>query len=219
MQTHQHHAAAQAAYAQQQEEQRKHLIQLCNIARSDRKWIDDEWTKIKRDYGGADSLTEMEIDDLERIMAHARRCGFRIKHKRADGRKSRPLSIDAQRSMIRGMWLEMAQLGIVRHADESALGSWLSNSQSANVVTDLALMDAQQITAAINRLREFRVRELMAGEMFCPKCGYTFTPTRKQALAFPNLACDRHTPQASYQWRMTRSGGREPKAHVKTSRG
>jgi hypothetical protein len=215
---HQHHAAAQAEYAQRQEEERKRLVKLCNVARSDRKWSDDEWAAIKRAHGGADSLTDMDIDDLERIMAHARKCGFRIQHKRADGRKSRPLSLDSQRSMIRGMWLEMAQLGIVRHADESALGSWLSNSRSANVVTDLALLDAQQIAAAINRLREFRVRMLTGGEMFCPQCGYAFSPTRKQALAFPKLVCDRHSPQTAYQWRMSRSGGRQPKVHVRRSK-
>lgn len=219
MQTHQQHAAAQAAFAVQQEGERARLVRLCNIAASQLGWkASDLWETIKQEHGGAASLTEMDVPDLERILTFARSKGWKPKHTRTDGKMSRALDQAAQARMLRGLWLEMHGLGIVRQPDESALCQWVSNSRSANVTTDLALLSGQQLDEAINRLRKFREREIMAGEMYCPTCGKAFRPTPKQARALGKLLCDGHVPAVLYLWRTDRLGGRQPKTHVRMER-
>jgi phage gp16-like protein len=216
-QTTQQHQAAQAAFAAEQAAERQRLIKLLQVARRDRRWTDEDWAHIKRTHGGADSLTEMDVPELEAILRYAKECGFKVRHATPGG-KSRPLNMDRQVRMIRGMWLELHGLGIIRDPAESALMSWASNSRSEKVTTDPALWTGEMVDATLNRLRAFRERELMAGSMFCPVCKACFTPSRKQARAFPKLLCDRHAGGVAYQWRKSSLNGRSAKAHVKHER-
>jgi phage gp16-like protein len=219
-QTTQQHQAAQAAFAEAQEVERQRLIKLLQVARRDRRWSDDDWAHIKREYGGAESLTDMDVPELEAVLAHARACGFRPTHTRADGQHSRPLDQSRQARLIRAVWLRMGELGIVRHADESALGSWLANHRNGKVVTDLALMAQDELDRSINRVRAFACREIGGGTLQCPHCGLSFRPNPRQAWAFVQdlIRCDQHSPAVPYQWRRDPMGGRTPKAHVRHER-
>ena len=200
------HRAAQAAFARSEAAERQRLIKLCNVARSDRQWTDEEWAHIKRAEGGADSLTDMDVDELDAVLAYAKRCGFVVRHAKAakaGGANSRPLYMGRQARLIRGVWLTMAGLGIVRNGEESALGSWLANRRDGRVVTDLALLSSDEMDRSINRLRAYFCREIGAGVLFCPECRREFRPSPKQAWAFGRglIGCDGHTDPVPYQWR------------------
>jgi hypothetical protein len=75
------------------------------------------------------------------------------------------------------------------------------NSRDPKVTTDLALLSPQQLHDGVERLKKWRERELMKGELHCPNCGRHFPPSPKQARAFPHLACDGHEPAVRYRWR------------------
>lgn len=192
-----------------QETERKKLVQLCNVAATELGWKNlGLWEQIKTTHGGHKSLLDMTKQELEAVLAFAKTKGFKVRHATSDGGKSRALSPDAQVQVLRGLWLEMHALGMVRSADESALASWVSNSRNPTVTAALGLLTPEQLSEAIERLKNWRIRRLMEGYLFCPTCGYAFKPTRKQAQAYPRLVCDRHAMAegdfaVAYQWSAT----------------
>lgn len=201
------HGAAQARFAVNQEAERKRLIRLCNVAAGELKWKkNDVWEDVKLTHGGQVSLADMDVGGLEKVLAFAKSKGFKIRHKKAGGKSSRPLSQDAQARMLRGLWLEMHSLGFVRAPDESALCAWEVSSREGgerggNVATDLKFLTGEQLDSAIERLKKWRRREIMKGEIFCPECGQSFRPSPKQADAFGRIACDAHQLPVPYGFR------------------
>jgi phage gp16-like protein len=193
------HSAARARFAHARAEQRQKLLGKAHIARKQMGWSDEEWEAIKLSQGGADSLKEMGIEQIEAIIHYAEASGWKPVHKKADGNTSRPLSTKAQAKKLRALWLDMHGHGMVRDADETALRSWLSNSRSPNVTTNPDLMDFQQLDASIERLKQWRKRLVMEAGMECPICKKPFKPSPKQAAAFGRLACDKHRNPVAYQ--------------------
>lgn len=179
MSSHQQHAAAQAVFAADQEAEKKRLIKLCNVARADRKWTDDEWGQIKRQHGHAASLTEMEIDDLEAVLDHAKRCGFKVQHATKSGGESRPIDRTDPARKLRKLWLRGHALGIIKSADESALCGWVSNSHSPNVTALLQSFGPAEWDAAIERLKQWLFQEVQRGRLHCPE--HTHIVPRKAA--------------------------------------
>ncbi len=195
------HASAQARFAHARADLKKALVQKCNVARHQLGWDEDTWLAVKHNHGGADSLTQMDIGELEAVLGHARRCGFKDRYKKADGAKSRALSQESQAKKLRAIWLEMHGLGLVRSPDESALCSWVANSRSPNVTTSLDLLGIDQLSDGIERLKQWRARELMKGEAYCPVCQKPFKLSLKQAKAFGRIACDVHQKPIAYLWK------------------
>lgn len=167
---------AQAKFAANQEAERKRLVKLCNVARSDRGWDDDEWAAIKLGQGGAESLSDMDITDLEAVLDHAKKCGFKVRHKMAGGKKSRAIDQTDPARKLRKLWLRGHALGIIQSADESALCSWASNKRSQNVTALLESFGPKDWDAAIERLKKWLYREIMQGKLVCPACKRASVP-------------------------------------------
>ncbi|SMF94324.1 Protein of unknown function [Methylomagnum ishizawai] len=167
MPTHQQHPAAQSQFAANQEAELKRLVKLCNVARSNLKWNDDEWAAIKRRCAGVDSLRDADIAGCERLLAHAKACGFKVQHKQQDGKKSRPIDRTDPARKLRKLWLRGHALGIIQSPEESALCSWASNSRSANVTALLEAFGPDDWDAAIERLKKWLYREIQQGRLSC----------------------------------------------------
>lgn len=146
-------------------------IQLCNIAAEQLGWKQlGCWDGIKRQHGGADSLTKMDLDQLNNILKHARSCGWKIRHSRGQGRHSRALNQEAQARKLRALWLSMWEHGMIRDPGETALCSWASNSRSPNVTALLPAFTVEMLGAAIERLKQWRKRVIEQGIFRCPEC-------------------------------------------------
>lgn len=167
MQTHQQHTTAQAQFAANQEAELKRLVKLCNVARADRQWSDEEWAAIKRRCAAVDSLRDADIAGCERILAHAKACGFQVRHKTTGGKKSRPIDRTDPARKLRKLWLRGHALGIIQSREESALCSWASNSRSANVTALLEAFGPDDWDAAIERLKKWLYRAIQQGRLSC----------------------------------------------------
>ena len=182
-QTQQQHAAAQAQFAADQEAELKRLVRLCNVARADRGWDENEWLSIKREYADVETLRDADIDGCERILAHAKACGFKVRHKQADGAKSRPIDRTDPARKLRKLWLRGCDLGIIASRDESALCSWASNSRSGNVTALLEAFGPKEWDDAIERLKKWLYREAQAGRMACPNGHHYSIVSREMATS------------------------------------
>jgi phage gp16-like protein len=193
----------EAKYAEQDDAAAKKLRTLIHVGKSDLQLDDGTYRVLLSEVAGrpVESSKELKRRELESVLERMKQSGFKVRHKRTGGGKSRPLSQDKTAGKIRAIWLELHGLGIARDRNESALCSWASNSRSENVTTDMSLMDGDGLASTLERLKQWRLRMLQKGQLFCPQCGHTFRPTKKQASAWPKIACDAHEPPVAYQWR------------------
>ncbi|BBL69731.1 phage protein GemA/Gp16 family protein [Methylogaea oryzae] len=166
---------------------------------------------------GEASTSDMDIGQLHQVSAWLAKLGGKVRQPKGGGRA---LSLDAQAQKLRAIWLELHGLGIVRDPSEAALCSWASNSRSPNVTSILEMLaGTREMDAAIERLKQWRSRELCKGQLFCPQCRAAFRPSPRQARAFPRLVCDRHEPAVAYQWRKSESPHPSPLPQGERSEG
>lgn len=141
---------------------RQKLLQLIHVAKRDLAMPDDSYRAIVRQIGGKDSAADLSDRDLDKLLKHLKRCGFKV---RAKG-SQRPLALDGQSSAIRAIWLQLADMGVVRDRSEKALGKyvhrmtgvdalqWLSIEQASAVIEQLKKWQSRIINARDKALRE-----------------------------------------------------------------
>jgi phage gp16-like protein len=169
------------------EEYRRHLVRLVHVARQDRQLDEDDYRALLKRVTGKSSCNEMDHAELDRVLAAFREIGFKVRH-----RKGRAVDTSAQAQKLRALWLEMADLGIVRDRSEAALCSWAANSRSPKVTALLQAWTGKEFDEAIERLKKWRIRELMSGMFVCPDCSRVYPPSEQSVKHFPGLICHQH---------------------------
>lgn len=181
MQTHQQHAAAQAQFAADQEAERKRLLKLVNTAAAQLRWRETgAWQVVKSQVGFYGSAADADIEQLEAILDHAKKCGFKVQHKTAGGGKSRPIDRTDPARKLRKLWLRGYALDIVHDPSEEALCSWASNSHAPNVTALLQSFGPDEWSAVIERLKKWLFKEVERGRLHCYDHGPIIT-SRKAA--------------------------------------
>jgi len=123
-------------------EKRQRLIRLIHVGRRDLGMADDSYRAALMTIAGKTSSADLTIPELERVLEHLKRCGFKVRSKGG----TRALADDEQSSKIRALWLDLHAKGAVRNASEAALAAfvkrmtgvaalqWLSSKQSSEVI-------------------------------------------------------------------------------------
>lgn len=93
---------------------RARLITLVHVARRDLNLSDADYRTILREQGGADSAGDMNIIQLERVVAYLKKQGFKVSQKPK-------LASDQESKKARAMWLTLHAIGAVRDPSEAAL--------------------------------------------------------------------------------------------------
>ncbi len=126
-------------------DERQRLIRLIHVAKRDLAMADDGYRAILRQIGAQESTANLAVPELRRVLDHMKRCGFRVRSKGS----ARSIDADKQARMIRGLWLDLADAGIVRNRSEAALAAfvkrqtgidrleWLSSAQASKVIEHL----------------------------------------------------------------------------------
>lgn len=126
---------------------RNKLIAKVKIAQKQLGISDDDYRAMLAERYGVDSSTRLKGAQLGNLIQHMERLGF--KPRPSAKSKARKLADDCQSRMIRGIWIELHQLGVVRNADEMALAAyvkrqtgverleWLTMAQASNVIESL----------------------------------------------------------------------------------
>lgn len=124
---------------------RKSKLAQIHIAKAQLAMDDDSYRAMLKRVAGADSAKELPDWKLDNVIKELKRLGF----KSAVTKQNRTLADDAQSSMIRGLWLELSDMGVVRNRSEEALAryvkrmakvdalQWLSTKQASNIIESL----------------------------------------------------------------------------------
>jgi phage gp16-like protein len=142
---------------------REQAIRLIHVARRDLAIDDDAWRDLLREKFKVESSTELGIVDLYAVIAHLKKCGFKVRHpkKKPGPALSRPLEGAAQRypgdaAKLRALWLFMAhELHVIRSDDEASLAAY---AKRITGIEALQWLDGQQTYRVIESLKKWAER-------------------------------------------------------------
>ncbi|GAA5784661.1 gp16 family protein [Chitiniphilus shinanonensis] len=138
---------------------RKRLIRLIHVAKRELAPLgldDDTYRQMLENLTGKRSAAELTEAQLERVVAALKKRGFIVRPKVG---KQVPLADDDMSRMIRGLWLELHELGFVANAAETAL---LRYCQRQTGVSALQWLNGKQAETMIESLKKWRDREALA---------------------------------------------------------
>jgi len=148
-------AAARAA-------NRARLIKLIHVARRDIQMADDTYRALVAQLAdGKTSSADCTVIELERIIDHLKKAGFKVrKPKAAQPAERRPLATDPESAKLRAIWLLLHEIGATHSNTEASLAAYLKRMTG---VDDLhfARRRADKYRA-IEGLKAWAARELPA---------------------------------------------------------
>ena len=122
-----------------------------HIAKKQLGMDDDTYRAVLLRFGKKESAADLSIPEMEKVLEHMKRSGFKVRSKKID----RPQANDDQSKMIRGLWLELGGMEVVRNSSESALGAFVKRMTKVDTLQWLSSRQASQV---IEHLKEWRER-------------------------------------------------------------
>lgn len=133
-------------------ESRNQLIKLIHVAKRSLNMDESSYRHILQTIGGAASAADLSVPKLELVLEHLKKCGFTV---RSNKKPQRKLADDQQSKMIRGLWLELANFGVVKDPSEQALASFVKRMTK---VSALQWLSSKQASQVIENLKQWRDR-------------------------------------------------------------
>lgn len=133
-------------------ESRNQLIKLIHVAKRSLNMDESSYRNILQTIGGAASAADLSVPKLELVLEHLKKCGFTV---RSNKKPQRNLADDQQSKMIRGLWLELANSGVVKDPSEQALASFVKRMTK---VSALQWLSSKQASQVIENLKQWRDR-------------------------------------------------------------
>lgn len=132
-------------------DKKQQLIRLIHVAKSKLALDDDTYRAMLMRIGGKKSSAEMSVPKLLLVLEHLKESGFKVSSKTPN----RPMANDPQSKMIRGLWLQLAKMGVVRNSSEAALAAFVERMTKVSALQWLSTPQASQV---IEHLKEWRQR-------------------------------------------------------------
>nr|WP_113866246.1 regulatory protein GemA [Brenneria salicis]NMN91596.1 phage gp16-like protein [Brenneria salicis ATCC 15712 = DSM 30166]RBP63067.1 phage gp16-like protein [Brenneria salicis ATCC 15712 = DSM 30166]RLM30778.1 Rha family transcriptional regulator [Brenneria salicis ATCC 15712 = DSM 30166] len=130
------------------------LIKLIHIAKRDLRLDDETYRQLLTTTTGKTSTRDMTVPQLDNVLKAVKRRGFKIKSaKKANS--TRPLDDAPQSRKIRALWLEMADMNIIRDRSEAALARWVKRETG---VDSLHWLNSEQASVVIEKLKQWQRR-------------------------------------------------------------
>lgn len=171
-------------HAQEIQQARQRLIKLIHVAKRDIALDDDSYRAILLRIGNKASAADLTVPELEKVLEHMKRSGFKVRSKKND----RPLASDDQSKMIRGLWLALAGMEVVRNSSEAALGAFVKRMTKVDTLQWLSTEQASQV---IEHLKEWRERVTKERRVKLAKVMHLARPTSIEAfMAQDAQLCD-----------------------------
>ncbi|WP_432719888.1 regulatory protein GemA [Jeongeupia wiesaeckerbachi] len=142
---------------------RQRLIRLIHVAKRDLSMDDETYRLMLKNETGLSSTSNLSESQLDRVVGALKKKGFKVKPKKP---QSRPLAEDAQSRMMRGLWLELHQLGYVGNPSEAALAAYCKRITRVDA---LQWLNGEQTLAMIESLKKWRDRDALA---IAERCGF-----------------------------------------------
>lgn len=147
----------------------RRLKQLIHIGKGQLGMDDETYRTMLVGLGLPNSTAAMTVPQLEVVLEHMKRSGFKVRSKAKQSTKSepsRPLAQDDESKKIRALWLFLHQLGAVRNPSEEALAAyvkritgvdalqWINGVQAETLIESLKKWAMRFLPAAVERLAE-----------------------------------------------------------------
>jgi len=150
--------------------QRARLIRLIHVGRREIGMDEESYRLMLANMpalGGRTSSADVGIKGLELILDQLKARGFKPRAKAPKSKPKlltshdRPLADDAQSKMIRGLWLELHEMGEVRDSSEKALAAYVLRIAK---IQALQWLDIEGASKVIETLKKWRSRTIKKGE-------------------------------------------------------
>lgn len=140
---------------------RTRLIKLIHVGRRELSMDESTYRAILKDKTGEISASACSVPQLERVLGHLKAAGFKVKVSASAGAQrkggSRAMADDDQSRMIRGIWLELHGMSVVRDASEAAMASFVCRHTK---IEALQWLSSKQASSVIEHLKKWRNRIL-----------------------------------------------------------
>ncbi|MFK3859312.1 gp16 family protein [Pseudoalteromonas rhizosphaerae] len=141
------------------------LIQLIHIAKSQLGLDDDTYRAALLGSAGKTSCSQMSWSELNQVLEHFKKAGFKTKAKRRLSPKSDPKQ-HGEINKIRAIWITMHKQGFVRDGSETALDAYVNRMLNrakvgANVSYHTHFLTQQQAIHVLEPLKKWYQRELL----------------------------------------------------------
>jgi phage gp16-like protein len=112
---------------------RARLVKLVHVGRRELGLGEESYRTILRQKGEADSASNMNAAQLQRVVDYMKTLGFKVTSKAKAGAPARPVKLadDAQSRKARAMWLTLHAIGQVRDPSEAALQAYAQRQTGA----------------------------------------------------------------------------------------
>jgi len=132
---------------------RARLVKLIHVGKRDLRMDDDAYRAALLALTGRRSTSDMAVAELEQVLAHLKRCGFKVQPAKKAG--SRPQAASEQAAKIRALWLELHKTKKVRDPAEAALARWVERETR---VAALQWLDVATASRVIEKLKQWLAR-------------------------------------------------------------
>ncbi len=133
---------------------RQRLIRLIHVAKRDLSMDDDTYRAILQRIGKKESSADLTIPELEKVLEHLKRSGFKVRSK---AKPSRPLAQDGESKKIRALWLFLHELGAVNNPSEEALAAYVKRIVGVDA---LQWINSEQAERLIETMKKWAMRFL-----------------------------------------------------------
>ena len=140
----------------QMKDQRQRLIRLIHVAKRDLAMDEETYRAALQRVGKKASSSDMTIPELEKVLEHLKRSGFKVRSRK---KPSRALALDAESRKIRALWLFLHQLGAVKNPSEEALAAYVKRITGVDA---LQWLGGDQAETLIETLKKWAMRYLPA---------------------------------------------------------
>ncbi|MGQ0708742.1 MAG: gp16 family protein, partial [Rhodoferax sp.] len=163
---------------------RQRLIRLIHVAKRDLHLDDETYRAILQRIGKKVSAAELTVPELEKVLEHLKRSGFKVRSKGkaagATAKPSRALARDPQSQKIRALWLFLHQLGAVRNPSEEALAAyvkrltgvdalqWINGAQSERLIESMKKWAMRFLPDQVKALAQQLSDAISAGRVQLP---------------------------------------------------
>ena len=154
---------------------RQRLIRLIHVAKRDLSMDDDTYRAILQRIGKKASSADLTIPELEKVLEHLKRSGFKVRSKSksapkpAQAKPSRPLAQDLESKKIRALWLFLHELGAVKNPSEEALAAYVKRIAGVDA---LQWISGEQAERLIETMKKWAMRFLpQAVKALVPQVG------------------------------------------------
>jgi phage gp16-like protein len=131
---------------------RRELAQI-HIAKQQLGMDDDTYRSVLWTVARVKSSADLDWAGRKRVLDYLKKCGFKpLPPKRAGERE---LDDSAQAKMVRGMWLELHEAGVVKDPSERALNRWVKRMTGVDALRWLA---PAQMNVVIEALKKWNDR-------------------------------------------------------------